>query len=149
MTTQARWCLAYHEPAPAMPKSGALRGSKILAVDDCIDNRELLTFVLGMAGADVTAAASAKEALELARSTRFDVVVSDIAMPQHDGIELVGWLRDLHGADLVAIALSGQTPEAFRRRALDAGYDDFVSKPVSVESLIERIVSLRRHRVGA
>src|SRR5688572_15804661 len=89
----------------ALANNGALRGVKILLVDDEPDARELTTAVLRFSGADVTAVASAREALAAVEAVRPEVIVSDIGMPGQDGYRL---LRDLRtrGYRIPAIALT-------------------------------------------
>jgi PAS domain S-box-containing protein len=135
------------EPGPAarMEDNGvrALEHVRILVVDDDADTREMLRTVFARAGAEVTAAESAMEALSAFRAARPDVLVSDIGMPDTDGYEL---LRLLRGVDPdrapLAIALTAYTGADHRRRALEAGYREHVSKPVDVEQIVRLVARL-------
>ena len=106
------------------PRSQRLDGLHILVVDDQADGRTLTALVLTVAGASVTAVASAREALERVRGGQIpDVLVSDIGLPDEDGYELVRQIRKHeaeHGGFLPAIALTGfaraEDRSAFLRR---------------------------------
>jgi CheY-like chemotaxis protein len=123
-----------------------LRDRTILVVDDVTDHRVLMALTLRRAGATVIEAASAIEARHGGAAIPFDAVVSDIAMPEHDGRELMGWLRLLRGPALVAIAVSGHTDAAHRQRALEAGFDCFLAKPVAPDELVAQVCELIARR---
>jgi signal transduction histidine kinase/ActR/RegA family two-component response regulator len=126
-----------------------LTGLSILVVDDEVDARTVLTETLRLEGADVTAADSARSALDhlRARDTHFDALVTDIGMPEEDGYSLVRRLRKLtDGERVVAIALTGYAARCDVEAAIDAGFDLHVPKPVDFDSLvpiIRRLVSTR------
>jgi signal transduction histidine kinase/ActR/RegA family two-component response regulator len=120
----------------------ALGGVRVLLVDDQPDARELLAMVLGEAGAEVSTAASAAEALELLRRAGADVLVSDVGMPVEDGYALVGRVRSLTADPIPAVALTAYAAEEDRRRALAAGFDVHVSKPVEPAELVSVIADL-------
>src|SRR6185369_1866115 len=87
---------------------GALEGMNVLVVDDSEDTTEMVRHLLEIGGATVSAATSGKEALQLAREKQFDVVLSDISMPEMDGFEFLSKLRKLPGKkDVPAVALTG------------------------------------------
>jgi signal transduction histidine kinase/CheY-like chemotaxis protein len=134
------------ERPPSRPASGdaaaALDGVRVLVVDDQPDARELLAVVLGGAGAEVSTAASAAEALELLRRERVDVLVSDVGMPVEDGYTLVGRVRSLAAGLIPAIALTAYAADEDRRRALAAGFDAHVAKPVAAAELVSVIAGL-------
>ena len=121
---------------------------RILVVDDDPDTRELVTVILQRAGADVAGAGSTDEALRHTDERAPDVVVSDLAMPARDGYAL---LRALHGRGLarglVTIALTAHARREDRERALGAGYDAYVTKPVepaALAALVKELVEKRR-----
>jgi CheY-like chemotaxis protein len=119
----------------------------ILVVDDHDDGRTLTTLVLAQAGATVKAVASAREALELLESERPNVLVSDIGLPDQDGYSLIRQIRQReaqHGHFLPAIALTGYARADDRDRALAAGFQAHVSKPVFPPELIAAIADLTR-----
>ncbi|HWW77048.1 MAG TPA: ATP-binding protein [Pyrinomonadaceae bacterium] len=125
--------------------AAALGGVRVLVVDDNPDARELLALVLGGAGAEVERAASASAALELLRQAEVDVLVSDIGMPAEDGYALIGRVRSLTDGRArrpPAVALTAYASEEDRRRALDAGFDAHVAKPVEPAELVSVIAGL-------
>jgi len=135
-------------PSPAAEDS--LAGVRVLVVDDEPDTRELVTEILKAAGAEVFAAGSTDEALRRADEGAPDVLVSDLAMPARDGYAL---LRALHGrgmaGGLVTIALTAHARREDRERALGAGYDAYVTKPVepaALAALVKELVEKRRRR---
>ena len=105
----------------------------------------MLRTILQELGADVTTASSAKAALDLLPTWRPNVLVSDIGMPEEDGYVLIKKVRGLsseEGGDIPAIALTGYVGVEERMRALKAGYQMFVPKPVDVGELATTIVNL-------
>jgi CheY-like chemotaxis protein/two-component sensor histidine kinase len=140
---------AAQTPGPAA--KDLLAGLRVLVVEDEPDTRELVTVVLKAAGADVAGAGSTDEALRHADARAPDVVVSDLAMPARDGYAL---LRALHGRGLarglVTIALTAHARREDRERALGAGYDAYVTKPVepaALAALVKELVEKRRRSV--
>jgi two-component system CheB/CheR fusion protein len=120
----------------------ALEGLQVLVVEDDPDAQQSLCRMLESAGARVSCAASALEALRLAAGTRFDVVVSDLVMPGHDGL----WLaRQLLQAVRVgerapfAILLTGWELPGIAQAAHEAGYDLCLQKPVDLQTLVGAI----------
>ncbi len=139
------------QPLPDEQASGAvsaepLAGVRVLVVDDDAETCELVTRLLEQAGAFTATASSAEEAL--ARLERFaaDVLISDIGMPDRDGNELIREVRAFgYGPDrLPAIALTALTRPEDRSRALLAGFQLHLGKPVGGSELIAAITSLRR-----
>jgi len=129
---------------------GNLRGVKVLVVDDEVDSREFMMFVLSDSGAAVRAASSAAEAFEAAAAFVPDVLVSDIGMPEEDGYSLLRKLRSLatqSGTKFRAIALTAYARDEDRDRALKAGFDRHLAKPVQPDVLVEAVVSLRQQAV--
>jgi PAS domain S-box-containing protein len=124
-----------------------LDGLKILVVDDEPDTREMLRAGLGQCGAEVTAAASAAEALEALGKATPDLLISDIGMPGEDGYELMRRVRGLSaeaGGRVPAIALTAYARVEDRMHALRAGYQMHVPKPVELAELAAVAASLVR-----
>lgn len=122
-----------------------LSGLNILIVDDESDSRELLRVVLMQSGATVTVAASASEALKELTRNDFDVLVSDIGMPVEDGYALIEKVRrqpSNKNGRIPAIALTAYARVEDRVRALDAGFQAHIPKPVEPVELIAVITSL-------
>ena len=108
-----------------------LRGRIALVVDDHGDALELVAQILTECGAEVVAASNGHDAIQWLAQARADVLVSDIAMPGMDGYELLDRVRALpHGQDLPAIAMTAFARPEDRARALAAGFEAHISKPV-------------------
>ncbi|HZS08615.1 MAG TPA: ATP-binding protein, partial [Blastocatellia bacterium] len=125
--------------------SDSLKGVRVLVVDDEADARDLLTAALGQYGVEVMIAASAAEALSAVEVWRPDVLVSDIGMPVEDGYALIRRLRALTpecGGLIPAVALTAYARSEDRLRALSAGYQMHVAKPVDPAELAAVIASL-------
>lgn len=123
----------------------ALENLRVLVVDDEEDARELLTLVLTQCKAEVLAVATVAEALAALEQLQPDVVVSDIGMPEADGFELIRRVRQLpreHGGRVPAVALTAYARVEDRMRALAAGYQMHVPKPVEPAELVTVIASL-------
>jgi CheY-like chemotaxis protein len=117
---------------------------RVLVVDDEADARRLLVKVLGEAGALVTAAGSVAQALAALPGVQPQVLLSDIAMPDHDGYDLIRQVREAgHLArELPAIALTAFAHKDDRLRLLLAGFQVHVAKPIDPHELITVIASL-------
>ncbi len=135
------------------PASGAvnenplqvLNGLRVLIVDDEADARDLLATILQQSGAQVRIAASAGEAFDLLLHSRADVLVSDIAMPQVDGYDLMRQIRALdaeRGGDIPAIALTAYARESDRIAALEAGFHVHLPKPFDPDELVKVVAKL-------
>lgn len=128
-----------------LQKLPRLDNLQVLVVDDDPDARELLGLVLGQCGAKVTAVGSAAEALELIKGWTPDVLVSDIGMPDEDGYSLIRKVRALdstRGSRLPAVALTAYARVEDRMRALAAGFQMYVAKPIDPGELAAVIASL-------
>jgi PAS domain S-box-containing protein len=122
-----------------------LRGVRVLAVEDDPDTLEMLKFVLAESGAEVMTAASASEALSTLERWHPNALISDLAMPDEDGYDLLAKLRSRgpeQGGDIPAAALSALTSEEDRTRSRAAGFQMHVSKPVDPEQLIAAVANL-------
>lgn len=125
------------------PISDDLTGIKVLAVDDDVDSLGVIKRVLTSRKADVQTASSVAEAVTLFNARRPDIVLSDIGMPDQDGYELIRSLRALpSGKTVPAAALTALARSEDRMRALNAGYQAHVSKPVAPAELIAVVRSL-------
>jgi len=121
-----------------------LSGVRVLIVDDDTDSRELIGHVLSDCAASVIAAGSAVEALELLQQLRPHVMVSDIGMPEVDGIDLLRRIRALgheRGGNTPAIALTAFARSEDRRRVLSAGYSEHLAKPVEAAKLVAAVAA--------
>jgi PAS domain S-box-containing protein len=128
--------------------SSDLNGIQVLVVDDEPDSREFVAFVLEQAGADVMTATTADKALITLIQSKPDVILSDIGMPEVDGYMLMQQVRALppdQGGQVPAIALTAYAGDFNQQQALQAGFQQHVSKPVEPEVLIRAITSLLSH----
>jgi signal transduction histidine kinase/ActR/RegA family two-component response regulator len=125
--------------------SQSLDGVRVLLVDDDQDTLNMLTVVLARHGATTQTVASVAEALKFLALHTPDVLVSDLAMPSEDGYTLIGKVRELEsgsGKRILAVALTANVRIEDRTRALSAGFNMFVPKPVEPGELIAAIKSL-------
>jgi signal transduction histidine kinase/ActR/RegA family two-component response regulator len=126
--------------------------ARVLLVDDGSDSRELLKYVLEQSGAAVDVAASASGALHLLFSKRFDLMVADIGRPEADGYALMAAVRsfaDPAVRNLPAVAMTACAGEHHRSRAVAAGFDEHLTKPVEPGRLSQIITTLARRRAVA
>jgi CheY-like chemotaxis protein len=115
----------------------------VLVVDDVIDVTDMIALFLKHAGYDVTTANSAGAALELAEATTFDLVISDIGMPEMNGYELAESLRKSANYSLTPmIAVTGYTEFDDRGRSLRAGFNAHLTKPINPSQLLDLIGEL-------
>ncbi len=122
-----------------------LLGRRVLIVDDEPDMRNLTSFLLEQAGAEVITLAAAGDALTALPQFQPDVLLSDIGMPDMDGYRLLRQIRALppdQGGTIPAIALTAYAGNFNQQKALQAGFQRHLAKPVEPEQLIEAIVSL-------
>ncbi len=127
------------------PPAQLLAGLGVLVVDDEADARELLTAVLTSYGAAVRTAASVEDGLRLLRQQIPDVLVSDIGLPNEDGYALIRRVRALaedEGGNVPAAALTAYASAEDHRRALSAGFQVHVTKPIEPADLALLVASL-------
>jgi len=129
----------------------AQEGLTVLLVDDEEDAREALRLILQQNGMLVTTASSARGAFELVESLQPDILLSDIAMPGEDGLSLIRRVRKLpfdRGGQVPAIALSAYAGAEDRRKALLAGFQRHIPKPVDPAHLLAAIATMLRTGAG-
>lgn len=126
---------------PSSETNGRSRSRKVLVVDDNVDAAASLTLLLELAGHETVTAHSGPEALRVARSFRPEIVFLDIGLPGMNGYEVAQILREEFGdAPLLLVALTGWGADDDRRRALEAGFDRHLTKPVET-SAVEAILA--------
>lgn len=131
----------------ANQKLADLAEVRVLVVDDEPDARELLTLTLTHSGAEVRVAASAREAVDILDEWKPDVLVSDIGMPSQDGYELMRKVRARdteRGGGIPALALTGYASPEDSARALRAGFQVHMAKPVSPSDLVASVAKLAK-----
>ena len=119
----------------------SLKGIRVLVVDDEADSRDLVRVVLEKSHAQVTTAASGAEALRELEHRSSDVLLSDIGMPGLDGYQFIRAVRE-RGNGVPAAALTAFARSDDRRRAMLAGYQLHVAKPVDPSELVAIVASL-------
>jgi len=129
-----------------------LEGVRVLVVEGVAEVRDLVRDALEQCGAQVTAVGSASEALGLVKRERPDVIVSSIRMPEKDGYWLIRRVRSLspdQGGRTPAVAFTGCTTKEDRLKALRAGFQSHVPKPIDLRELagVVALLSLRREAV--
>jgi PAS domain S-box-containing protein len=130
----------------------ALVGVRLLVVDDDADALALLALLLEKNGAEVLAVGSAAAALEALERFRPDVILSDIGMPDGDGFEFLRSVRahaDSRGGNVPALALTAYASEVDRERALAAGFQQHLGKPVDPQALVAALAALAGRAAAA
>ncbi|MBD2247987.1 chemotaxis protein CheB [Nostoc sp. FACHB-888] len=124
-----------------------LEGLCILAVDDQADSRDLIRWMLSDFGAEVVVVTSAREAIAALTESpsRYDLLLADIGMPEEDGISLIRQVRELEalaGGQIPAAAITAYVTEQERQRAIDAGFQMYLAKPIQLTQLVVMTANL-------
>jgi CheY-like chemotaxis protein len=116
---------------------------RALIVDDVADVTEMLSVLLSHAGYDVVTASSARAALEAARQRQFDVIISDIGMPEMNGYQLARAIRVMPGYETVPmVAVTGYSMFDDQERSKSAGFTAHMTKPIDPRALLDLIEQL-------
>jgi two-component system, OmpR family, response regulator len=134
-------------PDPAVQTEAKPSEARLLVVDDEPNILELLATSLRFAGFEVTTATNGREALAAARSSRPDLVVLDVMMPDMDGFDVVRRMRG-EGATVPVLFLTARDATEDKVAGLTVGGDDYVTKPFSLEEIIARIRAVLRRAAG-
>ena len=133
--TAATW-----PPSGRFPPAGrheALRGHKVLVVDDDPRNAFVLTDVLEMHGMTVVQATDGRKAIAELAAGDIDLVLMDVMMPQMDGYETTRAIRQMpQYAGLPVITVTARAMQGDREKSIDAGASDYITKPIDVEELL-------------
>ena len=128
--------------------AGRLAGLRVLIIDDLVDNAAAMSELLRYEGADVAYEVTAHDAIRRASVEAFDVIISDLAMPEMDGFTMLGHLRkSTINANTPAIAYSGYGSASEVERSKRAGFELHLTKPVDMEKLLTSIESLAHRSV--
>ena len=131
-----------HVERQAMEATIARRALRVLLVEDSLLNQKLAQAVLAKAGHQVTIANNGREAVEAWGAATFDLILMDIQMPEMDGFEATQAIRDQEreaGGRIPIIAMTAHALKGDRERCLEAGMDEYVSKPIHAKRLLEII----------
>lgn len=113
---------------------------RVLVVEDNVDNLDLIVLLLSRHGYQVITAHSGREGLEKIRAEKPDVALMDLTMPEIDGWTVARTLKDdPETKHIPLIAVTAHTLPGDRRKALDAGFDQYISKPINVQ-LFDQVV---------
>jgi PAS domain S-box-containing protein len=135
---------ALREPATAVPVVN-VRPLNILLAEDNLANQKLAVGVLSRQGHRITVAESGREAVQAWETGAFDVILMDVQMPEMDGLEATRAIRQLEqrsGAHLPIIAMTAHAMSGDRERCLEAGMDDYLSKPIRARQIAEKLSSM-------
>ena len=122
---------------------------RILVVEDNMDNYELVRFILERAGYDVFLAVNGRDGVDAARFQKPDLILMDLGLPEMDGWLAAQKLKsDEATRSILLYALTAHTLPGERKRAIQAGCDGYVSKPIHVEGFLGLIESALAGRVG-
>jgi two-component system sensor histidine kinase/response regulator len=116
-----------------------IAGARVLLVEDNRINQDVMREYLARCRASVTVAVNGREAVEWVRQDEFDLVLMDIQMPEMDGYQATGVIREAGFDDLPVIALTAHAMEDDKGKCLAAGMNDFLSKPVTPEQLVQML----------
>ena len=144
LSTPRDWVEAPRDVAVVVSGLDVVR-TRVLLVDDTPDNVTHLRLYLNMHGFAVHVANSAEDAIEAVRVSTPDIVLMDVQLPDMDGLEAIRRIRNRPASrDTAIIAVTALAAPDDRRRCLDAGADDYVSKPVKLRDLLSKIHGLTR-----
>ncbi len=119
----------------------------ILVVEDDEDNLELVSFLLEQAGFEVIQAADGQEGLDLAAQHNPDMILLDMSIPEVDGWKVARQLKDNPGTQhIIIVALTGHTAPGDRMRALNAGCDGYISKPLDIPAFTDQVAGYMEKR---
>jgi len=127
----------------------SLKGLHILAVDDNLDSLAMMKHMLEDLGAQVAAVASAKEVMSALKASpdQYDILLSDIGMPDEDGFSLIRQVRALEankGGQIPAASVTAYVSDKERQKALAAGFQAHIQKPINLDQMISAIINLTR-----
>jgi CheY-like chemotaxis protein len=113
--------------------------ARILIVEDSPDNMKLFRTVLGLKGHEVTGLSGGEGLLSAIEQGSPDLVLMDIQLPGKDGFTLLKEIRSSARPKLRVIALTAHAMTGDRERALDAGFDGYITKPIDIRTFPEQV----------
>lgn len=129
------------KPVDAAPvvKPFSANCRNILLIEDDADTNATLEMLLALEGHRITSARDGLVGLSMAKIQRYDIIICDIELPGMGGLEVIKHIRNQVGSKAFAIALSGYCQAEDRARAIDAGFDQYIVKPIKGDHLIHMI----------
>jgi CheY-like chemotaxis protein len=119
--------------------------TRVLIVEDNVDNFELVRFLMERAGYQVLSAATGREGVDAAKREQPDLILMDLSMPEMDGWDATKHIKaDTQTSHIPVLALTAHTLPGDRKRAIDAGCDGYISKPINVASFDRLVMNLLR-----
>jgi two-component system, cell cycle response regulator DivK len=121
---------------------------KVLVVEDSPDNMKLFRTLLSLKGHEVTSLPGGEGLLDMLERTAPDLVLMDIQLPGKDGFALLRQIRDSAFAKLRVVALTAHAMTGDRERALAAGFDGYITKPIDIRNFPTQVArALKGERV--
>jgi len=115
--------------------SDSIRNMRILIVEDNVSNRKVTMLMLARLGYGYDAVSNGREAIQAVEHNHYDLVLMDIIMPEIDGLEATKKIRKLNQTWLKIIAITAYVFPGIKEMCLDAGMDDFLPKPITIDDL--------------
>jgi len=117
-----------------------MKKKRVLVVEDNIDTYELVRFVLEKSGHESFLAMNGRDGVNAANKQKPDLIIMDLSMPEMDGWTAIGLIKkDARTLPIPLIALTAHALPGDRQRALDAGCDEYLTKPIDLNQLIKRV----------
>ncbi|HEY1032701.1 MAG TPA: ATP-binding protein [Flavipsychrobacter sp.] len=129
------------EISSAAQQTGLLQGVKVLVAEDNLINQKVVLYTLKNQGADVIMTCNGKEAVETLTTDKCDIVLMDLQMPEMDGYQATTYIRNQLKLDIPIIAMTADAMKGESDKCIDAGMQDYISKPFEPKELFEKILS--------
>lgn len=130
------------EISSAAQQTGLLQGVKVLVAEDNLINQKVVLYTLKNQGADVIMTCNGKEAVETLTTDKCDIVLMDLQMPEMDGYQATTYIRNQLKLDIPIIAMTADAMKGESDKCIDAGMQDYISKPFEPKELFEKILAL-------
>ena len=124
-----------NETATALTNAPDLHSVRVLVIDDAADNRLLISRMLAKTGASVEFASNGPEGLNQCLTTKYDVILMDLQMPEMDGFEVTKLIRN-RGIQTPIVALTAHAIDEIRDRCEKLGFSGFLTKPLDLKRLL-------------
>lgn len=129
------------EISSAAQQTGLLQGVKVLVAEDNLINQKVVLYTLKNQGADVIMTSNGKEAIETLTTDKCDIVLMDLQMPEMDGYQATTYIRNQLKLDIPIIAMTADAMKGESDKCINAGMQDYISKPFEPKELFEKILA--------